>query len=105
MTEGVAARALGVWYNLDRMPLRASAALAEPEDASASLSTGTRHGRKYECDSCGQSFDGEPAGAGLFLWTRGDEIRYEEPPLCESCASEITVGALVKWDAEDEEEG
>ncbi len=87
------------------MPLRTSSAIVEQEENPQSLATGTRHGRSYECDSCGKSFDGEPAGAGLFLWTRGDEIRYEEPPLCETCASEITVGALVKWDAEDEEEG
>ena len=87
------------------MPVRSSTASAEQEDASSSLATGTRHGRRYECDKCGKWFDGEPAGAGLFLWTRGDEVRYEEPPLCETCASEITVGALVKWDSEDEEEG
>jgi len=59
----------------------------------------------FECDACGQWIDGEPGGAGLFVWTRGEEIRYEEPPLCESCASEITVGALLRWDTEEEEEG
>lgn len=87
------------------MTVRSSIASAEQEDASSSLATGTRHGRRYECDQCGKWFDGEPAGAGLFLWTRGDEVRYEEPPLCETCAAEITVGALVKWESEDEEEG
>lgn len=87
------------------MPLRTSAAHAETEDASSSLGAGTRHGRRYECDSCGHWFDGEPAGAGLFLWTRGEEVRYEEPPLCEECAREISVGALVKWDNEADEEG
>jgi hypothetical protein len=89
------------------MPARSAAfeAELELEDPSGSLGTGSRQGRRYECDSCGKSFKGEPAGAGLFLWTRGDEVRYEEPPLCAGCASEITVGALVKWDAEDEEEG
>ena len=88
------------------MPLRASTATAATlEDGTAELGAGAQQERHYECDSCGKSFDGEPAGAGLFLWTRGDEVRYEEPPLCEECASEITVGALVKWDAEDEEEG
>jgi hypothetical protein len=78
---------------------------AETEEASGSLSGNTRHGRGYDCDACGKSFDGEPGGAGLFIWTRGDEVRYEEPPLCEACAHEITVGALLKWEAEDEEEG
>ena len=87
------------------MPLRTNAIAAGTDDTTMSPAAGTRHGRRYECDKCGESFDGEPAGAGLFLWTRGDEVRYEEPPLCEECASEITVGALVKWESEDEEEG
>ena len=59
----------------------------------------------FECDSCGKWIEGEPGGAGLFVWTRGDEVRYEEPPLCEECASEIAVGALIRWESEEEEEG
>lgn len=38
------------------------------------------------CDACGAVIEGEPAARGLFLWTRGDEVRFEEPPLCEDCA-------------------
>jgi hypothetical protein len=60
---------------------------------------------RYECDACGESCTGIQGGAGLFIWTRGDEVRYEEPPLCEKCASEITIGALVKWQIEEDEEG
>ncbi len=74
-------------------------------EAGGSPGSGQRHGRGFECDACGKWFQGEPSGSGLFLWTRGDEVRYEEPPLCEACASEITVGALVTWETEDEEEG
>jgi hypothetical protein len=59
----------------------------------------------FECDACGKWIVGEPGGAGLFVWTRGDEVRYEEPPLCEECASEIAVGALLRWETEEEEEG
>ena len=59
----------------------------------------------YECDACGRLFEGAPGGSGLLVWTRGSEVRYEEPPLCEECASEITIGALLKWDSEEEEEG
>ena len=44
-----------------------------------------------------------PAGAGRFLWSRGDEYRFEEPPLCEECALRISVGAVLKWESEDEE--
>jgi hypothetical protein len=59
----------------------------------------------YECDGCGERFEGEPAGSGLFMWTRGDELRFEEPPLCQQCAQNVTLDALTRWDAEEEEEG
>jgi hypothetical protein len=87
------------------MTARATAGAIEQDESSGTLGTSSPASRTYECDACGRCFDGEPAGAGLFLWTRGDEVRYEEPPLCEQCASKITVGALLKWDTEDEEEG
>lgn len=70
---------------------------AEPANAPAA--------RSFHCDSCGRTFPGEPGGAGLFVWTRGEEIRYEEPPLCDRCAYEISIGALMRWSAEEEEEG
>jgi hypothetical protein len=59
----------------------------------------------YDCDMCGEHFEGEPAGSGLFLWTRGDERRIEEPPLCETCAQNVTLDALTRWGVEEEEEG
>ncbi|MEM4405066.1 MAG: hypothetical protein QXR28_04295 [Nitrososphaerota archaeon] len=59
---------------------------------------------RWECDLCGETFTGESAGAGLFVTTRGDEVRYEEPPLCEQCATGITLGALARWRREDEED-
>ena len=90
---------------LIRMPASLPA-ITLPEEAEASDRAEAEGAeRRFQCDACGEWFDGEPGGAGLFLWTRGDEIRYEEPPLCEACASEIAVGALVKWDSEEEEEG
>lgn len=68
------------------------------------------HGEKrgvcgYVCDVCARRFDGQPAGSGLLLWTRGEDVRYEEPPLCEDCAERVTLGALVAWHTEEEEEG
>lgn len=51
------------------------------------------------------SFTAHAAGSGLLLWTRGEELRLEEPPLCEECALKITIGALIKWESEEEEEG
>jgi hypothetical protein len=59
--------------------------------------------RTYECDHCGRSFEGTPEGSGLFIWTRGDEVRYEEPPLCEECAKKLAIGAFMSWDVEEEE--
>ena len=45
-----------------------------------------------------------PLGSGLLVFARGEEVRYEEPPLCARCSVAIGVTALVRW-AEEEEEG
>jgi len=78
----------------------AAALLRSPGD---SLSEENR--TTYECDHCGRAFEGIPGGSGLLIWTRGDEVRYEEPPLCDECAAKISVGALLRWEVEEEEEG
>lgn len=60
---------------------------------------------EYRCDLCGRIHSGRPDSSGLFLWTRGKEIRYDEPPLCEECAKGLVLGVVTKWSLEDEEEG
>lgn len=55
------------------------------------------------CDACDAPIVGEPNGRGLFMWTRGDEHRFEEPALCEKCATAIGVTALASWNIEEEE--
>lgn len=55
------------------------------------------------CDACGEPVTGD-AGSGLLIFARGDELSYEEPPLCARCSVAIGVTALVRW-AEEEEEG
>lgn len=62
------------------------------------------------CDACGCPLDAEPdddgyavAGEGLYVWTRGDERRYEKVPLCPHCASAIGMTALARWEIEEEE--
>lgn len=56
------------------------------------------------CDACGGALeDGEPFGKGLLTWTRGDELRWEEPGLCERCAHIIGLAALRSFAFEDEE--
>jgi len=60
--------------------------------------------RSFVCDACGESFVGAPGGSGLFVWTRGDEVRYEEPPLCERCAVALSTTAMLGWSLEDDGE-
>jgi hypothetical protein len=60
-------------------------------------------GKTLVCDACGKPIDGEPAGSGLYVWTRGEEVRYEEPPLCADCAKAIGLAAIAQWDIEEDE--
>lgn len=60
--------------------------------------------RRFECDLCGEEVEGEPAGRGLFIWTRGEELRYEEPPLCEKCGAAVYLTAMNGFLIADEEE-
>jgi hypothetical protein len=62
------------------------------------------------CDACGAPLpEGDDddgfgvAGAGVYLWTRGDSVRFEQAPLCASCASAIGMTALARWEIEEEE--
>ena len=65
---------------------------------------------ELRCDACGavvtppgddEGFD--VPGQGLYLWTRGEEVRFEKAPLCGSCASAIGVTAMTRWEIEEEE--
>lgn len=69
------------------------------------------------CDACGELVDAVEGsadadsmheaghgGAGLLMFARDGEVRFEEPPLCSRCSVAIGVTALVRW-AEEEEEG
>ena len=62
------------------------------------------------CDVCAETVAKEDEdegfdvnGRGLLVWSRGDERRYQEPPLCSSCAAAIGVSALQRWEIEEEE--
>jgi len=48
------------------------------------------------CDACGVRLNGEIAGRGLLLFTRGDQVDQEEPPLCERCSHAIGLTALFQ---------
>lgn len=58
---------------------------------------------ELRCDVCDSLIEGEPSGRGLYMWTRGDEVRFEEPALCSLCATAIGVTALAAWTIEEEE--
>lgn len=71
-----------------------------------------REDETERCDVCGADIacfrddddDGlDIGGRGLLVWARGDERRYQEPPLCSSCATAIGVSALARWEIEEEE--
>jgi hypothetical protein len=62
------------------------------------------------CDACGgvvPKADDEEGyavtGEGVYVWTRGDEVRFEKVPLCASCASAIGLAAWARWEIEEEE--
>lgn len=57
---------------------------------------------ELECDACDRRIEGEPGGRGLYIWTRGEEVRYEEPPLCDACAQAIGLAALAMWELEED---
>ena len=57
--------------------------------------------RKIDDDA--DSDDDAGPSSGLLVWSRGEERRYQEPPLCASCATAIGVTALQRWEIEEEE--
>jgi hypothetical protein len=66
---------------------------------------------EIRCDACNRLIESEgadgdgfsPAGEGVYLWARGDEVRFERAPLCGRCASAIGMTALARWEIEEEE--
>ena len=50
------------------------------------------------CSVCDTRLDGKtPTSSGLLMWTRGDEVRFDEPPLCHICSTTIGVSAYHRW--------
>lgn len=89
------ARSLAISIPIDSFADGALRALADAAD--------TADAAEFECDACSAVVPGEPAGRGLYIWSRGDEVRYEEPPLCAKCATAIGLTALALFSMEEEE--
>jgi hypothetical protein len=83
---------------LDRLPARSSVATHRALFIEAN---------ERRCDLCGDVLaEGtEEGGSGLYVWTRGEEVRFEEPPLCEKCGVDLALVAGRRWAEEEEEEG
>jgi hypothetical protein len=55
------------------------------------------------CDVCDRLIEGEPAGEGVYLWVRGEEVRREPAPLCLECATAIGLAARFPHEFEEED--
>ncbi|MBW2527729.1 MAG: hypothetical protein JRI23_26345 [Deltaproteobacteria bacterium] len=77
---------------IDNVAYASLRAEREDEDAEA-----------VRCHVCDGMIRGRPPGAGLLLWTRGDEVRFDSPPLCEECAANVGIAALMRWELEESE--
>ncbi len=72
-------------------------------DSAMRAQQATSGATELRCDVCDVAIEGEPAGRGLYVWSRGDDVRYEEPALCGGCAVAIGMTALSAWNVEEEE--
>lgn len=56
------------------------------------------------CDGCGAPLKrfSEEQGTGVYVWARGDDVRREEAPLCETCSTAI-FARVLDWEFDDEE--
>jgi hypothetical protein len=81
-----------------------------PAVAIPSLDVPSAQPEEPRCDVCDGPVPSDDAdlgfsfpGAGVYLCTRGDSVRFETVPLCASCASAIGMTALARWEIEEEE--
>ena len=111
-TELVASSAAPAAEELAAESASVPAPRSQPQVAYASLGHEALFGEgdaADRCDVCGaivEEDSGEGAalpGSALYVWTRGDEVRREEPPLCPSCAAALGLSALGRWEIEEEE--
>ena len=57
------------------------------------------------CSVCDAEIaEGAPMSSGLMLWSRGDEMRVDEPPMCGGCAASIGMSLFARWSSFNGEE-
>ena len=76
--------------------------IAADEIALAALHARCEAATAAVCDVCERAIQGEPAGSGLYFWTRDGEARWEEPALCARCSPAIGMSAHKRFTSEDE---
>jgi len=89
--------------SLPARPPPTSVSIDSIADASLQTLQTSKSTLAVRCDICSRPIEGEPFGRGLYMWTRGDERRFEEPALCARCSIAIGVQALAAWSVEEEE--
>lgn len=84
----------------------AQAGLAIPIDsvADAAIAARAEAAATPRCSVCEIPVVDDSGSRGLLVWSRGDEVRYEEPPLCEKCGTVLGIAALAEWQREEEDE-
>ena len=58
--------------------------------------------QQKSCDMCGQLIEGEPAGEGVYVWSRAGQTIHEQAPLCHDCSFVVCVAAHTMFEIEDE---
>ena len=81
--------------------------VTKPRFAMASHELLFAEANERRCDVCATSLDDaadeDNEGTGMYLWSRGGEIRREEVPLCEACSAAVLASAFGFIDFDDEE--
>jgi hypothetical protein len=108
MSFSSVARARRCGKSSRRYLLRAMASPFPPLPASpAFVADDAQPSRCDCCDAPMMALDDDDGyalrGAGVYVWTRGEEVRREIVPLCATCAAGIGVSALAGWESEEEE--
>jgi hypothetical protein len=92
----------GVIVSVEESAPRARPFISAAADEIALAALCRRAPEDARCDLCDASLD-DAASSGLLMWSRGGELRFEEPPLCSDCAGGIGLSAFLRWSVSEDE--
>jgi hypothetical protein len=82
----------------DEAPIDLRHVISVAIDDVALASLRNQSAEPLSCNLCDDPIEGDRApSSGLLMWTRGDEIRFDEPPLCLVCSSIVGVAAFQRF--------